>query len=103
MIGDLLQVKPIIGMVTSSGLVDSVGRARGKRKAMLKMVELVKDYVDADKPLHVMVHYTDHPEDGDELKDMVTSLFDCAELYITPYTPVMASGSGPAVAISFYC
>ena len=77
--------------------------ARGKRKAMLEMVELVKDYVDADKPLHVMTHYTDHSEDGDELKDMVISQFDCAELYITPYTPVMASASGPAVAISFYC
>ncbi|MFC1980099.1 DegV family protein [Chloroflexota bacterium] len=102
-IGNLLQVKPIIGMVTGSGLVDSVGRARGKRKAMLKMVEMVHDYVDADKPLHIMTHYTDHPEDGDELKDMVTSQFECAELYITPYSPVMASGASPAVAVSFYC
>ena len=101
-IGDILQVKPIIGMVSETGLVESLSRARGKRKAMVKMADMMKDYIDTSKPVHLMVHYTDGIAAGEELKDMVTSQLDCAEVHLTPYTPVMASASGPVVALSFY-
>jgi DegV family protein with EDD domain len=101
-IGELLQVKPIIGMVNNTGLVENLGRVRTNHKALLKMVDMVKDYADVSKPLHVIVHYTDRIEDGEALKDIVTSQLNCAELYLTPYTPVMAGHTGPVVAISFY-
>jgi len=101
-VGELLHVKPLIGGVSGSGLVDSLGRTRGKRKAMVKLVELMKEHVDATKPVHVMVHYTDHIEDAEELKEMVTSQFNCTELYVTPYTPVMACHTGPVFALAFY-
>jgi DegV family protein with EDD domain len=101
-IGELLQVKPIIGMVSGTGLVENLGRARGKRKAVARMVDMVKDYIDASKPLHFMVHYTDRIEDGDELRGMVTSQFNCTEVYLTPYTPVMGGSTGPVVSLSFY-
>lgn len=39
-IGDLLQVKPIIIGNKETGLIDSVGRPRGKRKAMQMMVDI---------------------------------------------------------------
>jgi hypothetical protein len=32
----------------------------------------------------------------------VTSHMKCEEVYLTPYTPIMASASGPVVALSFY-
>lgn len=102
LIGDLLGVKPIIGMVSTTGLVESLGRARGKKKAVAKIVEMTRDYIDASKPMHFMVHYTDSLEAGEELKKLVAANFDCTELYLTPYTPVMASSTGPVVAISFY-
>ena len=101
-VGELLQVKPIIGIVNGTGLVDALGKVRGKRKAMAKLVDMVKDYADTSKPLHVMVHYTDSIEDGKALRDMVTSCYSCAEVYLTPYTPVMASATGPVVSLSFY-
>ncbi len=102
MIGEMLQVKPIVGMVHGTGVVESLGRVRTKRKAMLKMVDMVKEQVDINKPVHFIVHYTDGIADGDELKDMVTSRFNCVEVYLTPFTPVMASATGPVVALSFY-
>lgn len=101
-IGDILQLKPIIGMVSCTGLVESLGRARTKRKAMLKMVDMVQKYIDVNKPVHMMVHYTDGIADGKELRDLVASRFKHAEIYLTPYTPVMASATGPVVALSFY-
>jgi fatty acid kinase fatty acid binding subunit len=100
--GELFQVKPIIGMVNNTGLVENLGRARGMEKTMLKMLELMEQYVDRNKPAHVNVHYSNSIGDGEQLKKLVTSRFNCAELYFTPYSPVMCGAVGPVVAISFY-
>ncbi|MFC1979417.1 DegV family protein [Chloroflexota bacterium] len=101
-IGEFLQVKPIIGIVKDPGLVDSLGKERGKRKAMLKLVEMVSDHADTSRPLHVMVSYTDNLADGFELKEIVTSRYNCAEVYLTDLTPVMTAHTGPAIGLSFY-
>ncbi len=100
--GEFLQVKPIIGMVNNTGLVESLGRAMGKQKAMAKLVELMKEHIDTSKPLHINAHYTDNIADGEKLRYMVTSQFNCKEVFLTPYTPVMSGHTGPVVAISFY-
>ena len=101
-IGEFLQVKPFIGIVNDTGVVASLGKERGKRKAMLKLVDMVNDYSDTSKPLHVMVNYTDNLADGFELKEVVTSRYNCAEVYMTDLTPVMTAHTGPAIGLSFY-
>ena len=60
--GELFQVKPIIGMVNNTGLVENLGRARGMEKTMLKLVELMEQYIDRNKPAHVNVHYSNSIE-----------------------------------------
>jgi hypothetical protein len=62
----------------------------------------MKEYIDTSKPVHIMVHYTDGIQAGEELKDVVTSQLDCSEVHLTPYSPVMASATGPLVAVAFY-
>ncbi len=101
-IGEVLGVKPLIGVVKDTGLVDSLGKERGKQKAMLRLVDMVREHTDTNKPLHVNVHYTDNMEDGNELKEMVTSQYNCTEIYVTELTPVMATHTGPMVGLSFY-
>jgi len=101
-IGELLQVKPIIGFVDDTGLLDMLGRVRGKHKAMTKLVDLVKEYIDTDTPVHIMVHYSNCFEDGEELREIITSKYNCAELYMTEYTPVMVSATGPMIGLAFY-
>ncbi|MFC1907255.1 DegV family protein [Chloroflexota bacterium] len=102
-IGEFLQVKPIIHIDSDTGLVTSLGKERSKRKAMLKMVAMVQDYTDTSKPLHVIVHYTDCIEDGIEFRGMITSRYNCTEeVYLTALTPVMTAHTGPAVGLSFY-
>jgi len=100
--GELFQVKPIIGMLNNTGLVENLGRARGKEKAIERMLEIVGEQVDTSRPIKVNVHYTDSIEDGEQLKEKVTARFDCAETHFTPYTPVMSGHTGPVVAVSFY-
>ncbi len=102
-IGEFLQVKPIISIDSDTGLVTALGKERGKRKAMLKMVDMIKDYADTSKPLHVIVHYTDCIEDGIEFRAMITSRYNCTDaVYLTDLTPVMTAHTGPAVGLSFY-
>ena len=89
-------------MVSGTGLVENLGRSRGKRKIMVKMADMLKEYIDTNKPVHLMVHYTDGIGPGEKLKDIVTSQFNCTEVYLTPYTPVMVSATSPVVVLAFY-
>jgi len=101
-IGDLLQVKPILGMVNRTGLVENLGTTRGKRKAMAKMVDMIKEHIDTVRPVHIIVHYSERIEDVEELKEMVTSRYNCSEVYVSEFTPVMATALGPVVGLAFY-
>jgi DegV family protein with EDD domain len=101
-IGNWLQIKPILGMVTGTGLVENLGKERGLEKAIDKMVDMVKNYIEPGKPLHVMAQYTDGIATGEKIRDLMLSRFECSEIYLVPYTPVMASQTGPLAAVSFY-
>lgn len=101
-IGDWLQVKPIIGMVNCTGLVENLARERGLDKAIDKMIEMAATYIDVNKPLHLFVHYTDDKSLSQKILDTMTGRYQCSEVYFTPYTAVMSSQTGPIVAVAFY-
>jgi DegV family protein with EDD domain len=101
-IGEFMNIKPLIGIVDETGLVVSLGKEKGKRKALQKLVDLVKDYADPNKPLHVSVNYTNNIEDAEELKGMVTSQYNCVEVLMCDLTPVMTTHTGPAVGLCYY-
>jgi DegV family protein with EDD domain len=101
-IGDLLGIRPIITNNKETGEVLSIGRGQGKKNAMSKLVNMVADFADPKKPLHIMVHYTTNLQDGEKLQEMVKAKYNCEELYMTPYTPVMAVHTGPVLSLAFY-
>lgn len=101
-VGELLGVKPVIGFVDDTGLLEVIARVRGRQKTLGKMVDMVKKYIDIKKPVHVMVHHCDSPQDAVELKEMVTSRYRCVESYMTEYSPVMVTHTGPMLGLSFY-
>jgi len=101
-IGEMLNVKPIIGFVDDTGQTEVVARVRGKRGSISRLVDLVDHYVDAGQPLHIMVHYSNGNGDAEELREMITGRYDCVEVFTTPYTPAMVGATGPMVGISFY-
>jgi DegV family protein with EDD domain len=101
-IGNWLQIKPILGMVSGTGLVENLGREKGFDKAIEKMIDMVKEYISPGQPLHVMAHYTDGIAAGEKIQDLMLSHYNCCEIHLVPYTPVMASQTGPLAAVSFY-
>jgi DegV family protein with EDD domain len=101
-IGNLLGVRPIITNNKQTGEVLSLGRGQGKKNTMVKLVDYVADFVETGKPVHMIVHYTDNQADGEQLKEMVQAKYNCTELYMTPYSPVMAVHTGPVMSLAFY-
>jgi DegV family protein with EDD domain len=97
-----LQMKPMIAMLHNTGLVEDMGVARGKEECFQKLVDAVGQNSDQSRPLHVMVHYTNHIEDGQQLAKMVEDKYHPAELYLTPYSAVMCGTTGPCNAIAFF-
>jgi DegV family protein with EDD domain len=100
--GELFHVKPIIGMINNTGIVENLGRARGMEKTMEKMVKLMEPYIDRNKPAHISVHYSNSIIEGEKLKKLVTDSFPVGEMYFTPYSPVMCGAVGPVIAVAFY-
>lgn len=101
-LGELIRMKPIIGFNTSTGAIDMLGRVRTKEKAMAKMVEIARENMDTDRPAHCIINYATDIEDGEKLRDMITSEINCEELYMTQITPVMCCHTGPMQGLAFY-
>ena len=99
---NLMHLKPIIGLIGCPGKVKSMGMAPGKRKSLSRLVDMVQKYTGAGSPLHVVVHHSGDIAAGQELKGILTSRLDCAEVYMSEITPVMTCHTGPMTGISFY-
>jgi DegV family protein with EDD domain len=99
-IGDLVQLKPLIGM-SGEGTVQARGRVRTTQKALSSLIEFAKRS-EGNNPVHAIVHYGELVEEGQKLKEVVASQLNCVELYTTGFTPVMCAHLGPVIGVSFY-
>jgi DegV family protein with EDD domain len=98
----MLDLKPIIAQLHGTGLVENLGMVKSKPEYFLKLMEVLGENIDINRPLHAMVHYTNNYADGQELIAMVQTKYLCEEIYLTPYSPVLSWTSGPSLAISFF-
>lgn len=99
--GSVLDVKPLVQM--RNGEVSLLDRVRGKARALDRLLEVMKERVAPHQPLHIAFFHSNVPEEAEKLKERVTALFPCEELYITPFTPVMGVHTGPGLlGVAFY-
>jgi DegV family protein with EDD domain len=99
---ELRGIHPLIGMVGGNGLVDNLGTIKGKQQCFDRLVEMIGEYADAGKPLHVIVQYTTRAEDGKKLMRMISQKYNCAEMYLSTYSQNSSGHSGPVNSISFW-
>jgi len=100
--GALLKIKPIITL--KDGEAHPVARARTYLSAIKQIMKMSKDRMVKGLPLHIAVIHAAEPEKAEELKTMISSTFDCAELMITDFTPVIGAHTGPGVVgLAYYC
>ena len=98
--GSILNIKPIL--TTSSGVLHFVGVARSKKGGLEKLIKMMRGKV-GPNPVHVAVTHAYALEDAEMLKERISSEFNCTELWITEFSPLMgyACGTG-ALGIAFY-
>jgi DegV family protein with EDD domain len=99
-VGSMLNIKPILA--NSSGKIKFVGAVRDQEKGVDRILKAMSREVGQSQP-HIAVMHAYVPEEAEKLKERIASEFDCAELWISEFTPVMgyATGTG-TLAVAFY-
>jgi DegV family protein with EDD domain len=101
--GSMLSIKPILAISPrTSGVVHFIGAVRSRERGIEKMLKIMRDRV-GQSPAHVAVMHAYAPEDAEKLKERVAAEFNCAELWVTEFSPVMgyATGTG-TLGLAFY-
>ncbi|URN93288.1 MAG: DegV family protein [Candidatus Pristimantibacillus lignocellulolyticus] len=99
LIGSLLNIKPILSL-DEVGAVFSADKARGSKKAMAKIVELLKEaYGDAEVGL--VVAKTDDVTVAQELEARVTAELNVKEIHYTAVGTVIGTHTGPGTSAVF--
>jgi DegV family protein with EDD domain len=100
--GSILDMKPVLEHNPSIGETMPVARPRTKKKAIQRMLEIMAERT-GNSPVHVMVQHADELEEAKQLATDIELKFNCAEMMITEFSPVMGVHTGPGLlAIGFY-
>lgn len=100
--GSILGIKPIIHLIPQKAEVKLVARVRTKQRAVDSMLAEVGKLSEG-RFLHAIVQHSNVPDEAQELKNRISTEFDCAELYVKDFTPTMGIHTGPGLlAVAFY-
>jgi DegV family protein with EDD domain len=98
--GSVLNIRPLLTI--SSGVVRFKGAVRSRERGIEQMLKLAKDRV-GQRPVHMAVMHAYALEEAQKLKERVASAFNCVELWISEFSPLMgyATGTG-TLGLAFY-
>lgn len=100
--GSILDMKPILQHSPAHDEAMPVARPRTKKKGIECLLQLLREGV-SNLKLHINIHHADEPEEAQKLAERVKTEFNCAEVYITEFTPLMGVHTGPGlIGFSFY-
>ena len=99
-VGSMLNIRPIF--TVSDGVVHIAGLVRSKEQAVKRALKIMRKKVKTS-PVHVIASHANVPEEGEQLKELISSEFNCTELWLTDFSPIMGYATGTGVlAIAFY-
>jgi len=98
--GSMLNIRPIFTI--SSGVPHFISAVRNRERGIGRLLKIMRGKVGLN-PVHVAVMHAYAQNEGERLKERVSSEFNCAELWITEFSPVMgyACGTG-TLGLAFY-
>ncbi|MBA7644177.1 DegV domain-containing protein [subsurface metagenome] len=98
--GSILNIKPIL--TTSSGVVRLVGVVRNKERGIDRLLKIMRDNMGLS-PVHVAVTHAYALDEAERLKERVSSEFNCVELWLTEFSPLLgyACGAG-TLGLAYY-
>ena len=90
-VGSVLKIKPIL--TSSSGLVRFAGAVRSRERGINRILKMMRDKV-GQNPVHVAVMHAYALDEAERLMERISSEFNCAELWLTEFSPVMGYATG---------
>ena len=100
MVGNMLQVKPLVRVANND--VGLFGQARSRAKAIRQLLDTLARRV-GDASVHIAILHTGAVEEAQRLKEEILARFRCVEVYIEPVTPVLGVHAGPgALGLAYY-
>lgn len=99
LIGAAINVRPIL---TVSGTVHFTSLVRSRKQGIERILRMMKDRL-GERPAHVAVTHAYAPEEAGMLKERVAAEFNCVELWLSEFSPIMgyACGTG-TIGTAFY-
>ena len=97
----ILNIKPVFSV--KGGEAHTVALPRSSKSAMKHILRLMAKNVGKKVPVHVAVMHADALDQAKLLRNQISSRFNCVELFITEFTPVMGVHTGPGlIGVAFY-
>jgi len=98
--GSMLNIRPIFTI--SSGVVHTVGIVRNKERGITRLLKIIRGKV-GQSPIHMAVMHAYALDEAEKLKEQVLSEFNCQEIWLTEFSPIMgyACGTG-TLGVAFY-
>lgn len=101
LVGSLLHVKPILTL--RDGRVEPLERVRTKRRAVERLIHLLKEETKAGGRLHIAVLHGQAPKEAEALVQRLCETFGLDEIHIGEVGPVIATHTGPGVVgVAYY-
>ena len=101
--GTLIQVKPILH-VSDEGKLIPIGKARGRKKSLQKLVSNMEETIGRFKDQNdiVFISHGDSLEDAKYVAELVRKRLGITQFLINPVSPTIGAHSGPGTIALFY-
>jgi DegV family protein with EDD domain len=99
-LGSMLNIKPILEM--KDGKIDSVDQVRTQKRALERLISLVREKSNDQKPLRLAVFHSNVPELAESLLKDAEAVLSPVESFVSELSPVIGTHVGPGtLAIAF--
>ncbi len=93
LLGSLLNIKPILSL-NSQGEVHALDKARGKSKALNRIIELLNQFSKGER-VRIGISHADSETEAQEIANQLKQSFQVDEIVITEIGPVVGTHVGP--------
>ncbi len=95
LLGSVVQLKPMLGVNHTCGILEPVEKIRTRKRALSRIVDGTFERVDPERPVHAAVLHGAAPDDARFLLDSVLERCSQVEALMSPITPVLGVHGGP--------
>lgn len=100
-VGKLLNIKPVL-YIDNEGRLIPVIKARGRKKALITLVEKFSERVVNPEEQVIFISHGDCIEDAEAVRDMIIKNHKVKDIIINPMGPGIGSHAGPGIVALFF-